>query len=155
MIQVFEGNWIDSVPAKKILQKLATQHKLTEGLKLAKKYLQESGWIVDVPGQITSEMGIKLLFSLVAKHREQPIGPLVLDLLVEEDVLGKIAKLSAKAMDIKPAVQILASTRPFYKEELMLTGLYGIKIIYAMNAKELATKIVNEANRISGETSLR
>ncbi len=155
MIQVFEGNWIDSVSAKKILQKLATQHKLTEGLKLAKKYLQESGWIVDVPGQITNEMGTRLLFSLVAKHREQPIGPLVLDLLVEEDALGRIARLNAKAIDVKPALQILASTRPFYKEESMLTDLYGIKVVYAMSPEELATKIVNEAKRISGEISLR
>ncbi|MCZ2856775.1 MAG: hypothetical protein O2U62_06745 [Candidatus Bathyarchaeota archaeon] len=155
MIQVFEGNWIDGVPAQKVLQKLATKHKLTEGLKLAKKYLQESGWIVDVPGQITSEMGTKSLFSLVAKHREQPIGPLVLDLLVEEDALGTLAKLNAKAMDVKPALQILASTKPFYKEESMLPDLYGIKVIYSMNPKELATKIANEANRILGEINLR
>jgi len=155
MIQVFEGNWVDSVPAQKILQKLATQRKLIESLKLAKKYLQESGWIVNVPGQITSETGIKRSYSLVAKHQDQPIGPLVLDLLVDEDALGRIAKLNAKAIDVKPALQILASTRPFYKKESMLTDIYSIKVIYAMNPEKLATKIVNEANRILEETSLR
>ncbi|NIU39383.1 hypothetical protein GWN65_05295 [Candidatus Bathyarchaeota archaeon] len=155
MTQVFESNWISSVPAQEILQKLTTQHKLIESLKLAKKYLQASGWMVNVPGQITSETGTRRSFSLVAKHQDQPIGPLVLDLLVEEDALGQIAKLNAKAMDVKPALQILASTRPFYKEESMLTDLYGIKLIYAMNPKELATKIANEANRILGEINLR
>ncbi len=148
MIQVFESNWISSVPAQKILQKLTTQDKLIKGLKLAKRYLQSSGWTVNVPGQITSETGTKRSFSLVAKHKDQPIGPLILDLLVHEDAIGQIAKLNATAMDVTPALKILASARPFYKEESMLTDLYGIKLIYAMDAKNLATKIVNEANRV-------
>ncbi len=148
MIQVFESNWISSVPAQKILQKLTTQDKLIKGLKLAKRYLQSSGWTVNVPGQITSETGTKRSFSLVAKHKDQPIGPLILDLLVHEDAIGQIAKLNATAMDVTPALKILASARSFYKEESMLTDLYGIKLIYAMDAKNLATKIVNEANRV-------
>ncbi len=155
MTQVFESNWIGSVPAQEILQKLTTQHKLIESLKLAKKYLQASGWMVNVPGQITSETGTRRSFSLVAKHQDQPIGPLVLDLLVEEDALGQIAKLNAKAMDVKPALKILASIRPFYKEESMLTDLYSIKLVYAMNPKKLAIKIVNEANRILRQINLR
>lgn len=154
MIQVFEGNWISSVPAKNILQKLTTQHKLIEGLKLAKKYLQASGWIVNLPGQITTETGTKRSFSMVAKHQDQSVGPLVLDLLIEEDALGQIAKLNAKAIDVNPALKILASTRPFYKEESMLTDSYRIKLICAMNPEKLATKIVNEANRMLEETSL-
>ncbi len=149
MIQVFEGNWIVSVPAQKILQKLTTQHNLIEGLKIAKKYLEASGWTVDVPGQITSKTGTKCLFSMVAKHKDQPNGPLVLDLLVHEDALGQIAKLNAKAVDVMPALKILASARPFHKEESILTDLYGIKLVYAMNPEKLATEIVNEANRIS------
>ena len=154
MTQIFEDHWIDSVPAQEILPKLATQQKLIEGLELAKKSLQASGWTVEVPGHIITKTGITRSFSMVAKHQDQRIRPLVLDLLVEEDALGQIVKLHAKAMDAKPALKLLASTRLFYKEESRLTNLYSIKPIHASDPKELATKITNEAKRILQEEGL-
>ncbi|MFB0522972.1 MAG: hypothetical protein ACETV1_04315, partial [Candidatus Bathyarchaeia archaeon] len=73
---------------------------------------------------------------------------LVLDLLVEEDALGQLVQLKAKAKNVEASSQILASTRPFYKEESKLADLYGITLIYAIDPDDLATKIVNEAKRV-------
>ncbi len=153
MIQIFRDHWIDSVPAQEIIPKLTTRQKLLEGLRLAEKSLQASDWIVEVPGPIATEEEMKRSFTLVAKHKEQPIKPLVLDLLVEEDALGQIVELKAKAVSLGPSLQLLASTRPFFKEESKLAKLYGIKLIYSADPEKLAAKIVNEANRILEELS--
>lgn len=150
MIQVFESNWNNGVPLQEIVPKLATQQKLTKGLKLAAKSLEVSGWIVGVPGQITTETGTQHSFSLVAKNPNQP-QYLVLDMLVSDDALGQIVGLNSKVMEVKPALQLLASTIPFYEVESRLADLYGIKLIYAISPEMLAAKIVNEVNKISKE----
>ena len=150
MIQVFESNWNNSVPLREIIPKLATQQKLIKGLKLAAKSLEISGWIVEVPGQITTETGTQLSFSLVAKHQNQP-QPLVLDMLVSDDALGQIVGLNSKVTEVKPTLKLLASTIPFYEVESRLADLYGIKLIYAISPEMLAAKIVNEVNKFLKE----
>ena len=148
MMQIFRDKWTNSVPAAEILPKLATEQKLLEGLRFAEKSLQALDWITEVPGQLATTTGTKILFTLVAKHKERPLKPLALDLLVEEDALGQIVELKAKARSVGASPQILASTRPFYKEESKLADLYGITLIYAIDPDDLATKIVNEARRV-------
>jgi len=148
MMQVFKDNWIDGLPAQDILPKLTIQKKLLVGLRLAEKSLQALDWTVDVPGLITTEEGSKSSFSLVARHRDQHLRPLVLDLLVEDDALGQILELKAKTMRLSPCSQLLASTRPFYKEESNLADLYSIKLIYAVDPETLTSRILDEANRI-------
>jgi len=148
MMQIFRDKWTNSVPATEILPKLATEQKLLEGLRLAEKSLQASDWITEVPGQLATTTGSKISFTLVAKHKERPLKPLTLDLLVEEDALGQIVELKAKARSVGASSQILASTRPFYKEESKLADLYGITLIYAIDPDDLATKIANEAKRV-------
>jgi len=148
MMQIFRDKWANSVPATEILPKLATEQKLLEGLRLAEKSLQALDWITEVPGQLATTTGTNISFTLVAKHKERPLNPVALDLLVEEDALGQIVELKAKARSVGASLQILASTRPFYKEESKLADLYGITLIYAIDPNDLATKIVNEAKRV-------
>jgi hypothetical protein len=148
MTQIFRDKWAHGVPATEVLPKLATEQKLLEGLRLAEKSLQALDWITETPGQLATPTGTKVSFTLVAKHKERPLKPLVLDLLVEEDALGQLVELKAKAKSVGASSQILASTRPFYKEEARLADLYGITLIYAIDPDDLATKIVNEANRV-------
>jgi hypothetical protein len=148
MTQVFEDYWRESVPAKEILAKFSTQKVLIAGLELSEKSLKAAGWIVDVPGELVGKSGKSRSFSMVAKRADPPFGPLVLDLLTEEDALGPIVSLNAKARDLEPVLKLLASTRPLYKEEVRLADLYGIKPIYAIEAEELVANIVKEANHI-------
>lgn len=148
MIQVFENYWRDGVLAKEILAKFSTQKVLVAGLELSEKSLKAAGWIVDVPGELVGKSGKRRSFSMAAKRADPPFGPLVLDLLTEEDALGPIVSLNAKTKDLEPVLKLLASTRPLYKEEVRLADLYGIKPIYAIEAEELATNIVKEANHI-------
>ena len=148
MTQIFRDKWAHGVPAAEVLPKLATEQKLLEGLRLAGKSLRALDWITEVPGQLATATGTKVQFTLVAKHRERPFKSLVLDLLVEEDALGQLVQLKAKAKNVEASSQILASTRPFYKEETKLADLYGITLIYATDPDDLATKIVNEAKRV-------
>ena len=149
MIQVFENYWRESVPAKEILGKFSNQRVLVAGLELSKKSLNATGWMVDVPGDMVDRSGRKRSFSMVAKQPDPTIGPLVLDLLTGEDALGPLVSLNAKTKDAEPALKFLASTRPFYKEEVRLADLYGIKLIYTIEAQELAANVVKEANQIS------
>lgn len=147
MVQVFEDHWISGVPAQEILPKLANQQVLTEGLELARKTLEKTGWEVQAPGKLAGDSGLEHSFSLVAKRLDRPDKPLALDLLTEQNALGQIVKLSAKVMDAKPMVQLLAATRPFEKEDTKLAGLYGIRLIHAAEAQQLATEIMDEAKR--------
>ncbi|MFB0504475.1 MAG: TrmB family transcriptional regulator [Candidatus Bathyarchaeia archaeon] len=149
MIQIFENYWRESVPAKEILEKFSAQEVLIAGLELGQKSLNAAGWIVDVPGELVDKSGKKRSFSMVAKRTDLPVSPLVLDLLTEEDALGPVVSLNAKTKDAEPVLKLLASTRPFYKEEARLADLYGIKLIYAIEAQELAANIAKEANQIS------
>lgn len=153
MIQVFKENWMDGIPAQEILPKLDTQRKLLEGLRLAEKSLQASEWTIEVPGLISTGKETKGSFTLVARHKHQPVRPLVLDLLVEDDALGRIVELKAKAISLSPSAQLLVSTRPFYKEETKLADLYSVKLIHAVDPRELAKRIVDEANRVLQEPS--
>ena len=147
MVQVFEDRWIEGVPAQEILQ-LVSQQVLIEGLKLAKNALEGTGWVVEVPGRLVGNSGVEHTFSLVAKRPDRPDRPLVLDLLFEEEALEQIAILSVKVKDVKPLVQLLAANRPLDKGEVRLADLYGIRIIYAAEDQQLATKIMDEANSI-------
>ena len=149
MIQIFENYWREGVPAKGILEKFSAQEVLVAGLELGQKSLNAAGWIVDVPGELVDNSGKKRSFSMVAKRTDLPVSPIVLDLLTEEDALGPIVGLNAKTKDAEPVLKFLASTRPFYKEEARLANLYGIKLIYAIEAQELAANIAKEANEIS------
>jgi sugar-specific transcriptional regulator TrmB len=148
VIQIFEDHWVNGVLAQEILPKLVTRQTLTEGLMLAKKSLEDRGWIVEVPGELISEKGGKHSFSLVAKFLDRPTSSFVLDLLVEDDALGQLVTLDTKVMDDKPFLKILAATRPFHREEARLADLYGIKLVQAVKPKKLAKEILKEANRI-------
>jgi sugar-specific transcriptional regulator TrmB len=148
MLQVFEDRWVDGIPAQEILPRFLSQQVFMESLKLAKKALEEAGWVVEVPGRVVGASGVEHSFSLVAKSLVQPDRPLVLDMLVEEDAIGQIVMLSVKVRDVKPVVQLLASNRPLDEGEARLADLYGIRPIYAADAQQLPTKIMEEANRI-------
>jgi len=50
------------------------------------------------------------------------------------ETIGQIIKISPKKLDLKTAIIILASTKPFHKEEDNLADLYGIKLIYASDS---------------------
>jgi hypothetical protein len=148
MIQVFEDYWRDGVLAEDILPKLVTKQTLMEGLNLANKDLEAAGWIVGVPGELIGELGLSHSFDLVAKQRNQPNKSIVLDLLVDEKASHQIISLGAKTMDVKPATKLLATTKPFNKRESELAELYDIRPICSVEAKQLATKIMDEANKL-------
>jgi sugar-specific transcriptional regulator TrmB len=144
----FEALWSRGIPAKEILLKLMAQQKLMEGLNIAKKALEEAGWVVDVPGRIAGESGVVHSFNLVAKHADQLDRPLALDLLTHEEVLYQLVALTVKVMDVKLAGQFIVATRPLDERVLRLADQYGIRPIYADKAAELAAKIIDETNRI-------
>ena len=147
MIQVFEDYWKDGNPSQEIISKLTTQQVLLETSKRIKNAFDQTGWFVEVPGNMVGRSSVNHFFRLVAKNPDRPDKPLGLDLLIEGEAIGQIIKLSAKKMDLKPAIIVLASTKPFEKEEAKLAELYGIKLIYASDTKKLATKISDEANK--------
>jgi len=144
----FGALWSSSVPIYEILPKLMAQQELMEGLNLAKKALEEAGWVVDVPGRLVGESGAEHSFSLVAKRPDQLDRPLALDLLTEEKPLYQLLALNVKVLDVKLAVQFIAATRPLEERELRLAGQYGIRPICAAKAMELAAKIVDETNKL-------
>ncbi len=145
MKSYFDALWKDGVPAQEVLQRFTVQQMYAESLEIAKKALEVAGWVIEVPGKVVGESGVDHSFSLVARRPDQPVNPLVLDLLVEGVALPFLLTLNVKSMDVKHSVYLLATYRHLENEELKLAELYGVKPIFAGDAKQLAAEILDEA----------
>jgi len=145
MTQIFENYWRDGIQLKEILPRLTTQQTLAEGLRLAKQQLESTGWSVDLPGRLVGESMTVHTFSLVAKKTGTQ-KTITLDSLIDEPPLNQLIMLYAKAIDVKPSVQILVSVNTLGTREENTARQYGIKVITGTEAQQLASKIVEEAN---------
>lgn len=148
MIQVFENNWGNGVPAENVFARLVGQQVLEEALEIAGVELQSGGWIVESPGLLENGAGSEHSFSLVASNPDRRDRPLVIDSLTEERALDQIASLSAKAIEVKASAKILVSTKFFDKVENELADLYGVSLIFDADPQRLAVKIVEEIDKI-------
>jgi hypothetical protein len=64
-----------------------------------------------------------------------------IDMLTGEGTFNKIIELGAASSDLKPARLLLASLTPFKEEDTKLAEIYGIRLVYAPDTKELIARI--------------
>ncbi len=144
---IYDSLWENSIQAQDTLLKLVNQQTLINGLQYTKKALEAISWNVETPGKIISKVGASHIFNLVARKETQSDTFLVLDLLVDDDRYSKMIALGAKAMDVKPILTLIGSTKSLEKEERKLLELYDIKFVYFTDPKQLPQIILNEIKK--------
>jgi sugar-specific transcriptional regulator TrmB len=148
LIQVFEEYWKTASPVQEIVPKLRAQTLHLETLKLVQQALEQSGFIIEIPGTLTGTSGAVHSFDLVARSSDAPDKPFAVGLLVEGKAFSSLIELIVRSAELKPATLILASKNPLGRADADLAELYGIKIIYADEPELLAKKVGDEAMKI-------
>lgn len=139
MTVVFKDFWRNASPAQRRYQELMAQQNKEEITQILNDSLQQKGWTISVPGNLTGITGINYTFDLIAENENKIIG---LNINLGEDAFNQVFELSARKMDLSEITIVLASIKPLEEEVKRLAELYGIKIIQTNNVGSLTNLIL-------------
>jgi sugar-specific transcriptional regulator TrmB len=143
MTLVFKDFWRNASPAQMRYLELMNQQNKEEITQILYDSLQQNGWTVKVPGNLSGITGINYTFDLIAENEIETIG---LNINLGEDAFNQVFELSARKMDLSKSTIALASIKPLEEEVKRLAELYGIKLIQADDAINLTNSILKISN---------
>ena len=141
MIQVFEDYWKESEPTHNKMTQLIQAKQLVGVSEKISEALREKGWHTVTAGTLKGGTGASYVFDVVVEDPENIDRLIYIDMLTGEGTFNKIIELGAASSDLKPARLLLASLTPFKEEDTKLAEIYGIRLVYAPDTKELIARI--------------
>jgi hypothetical protein len=141
MIQVFEDYWKGSEPTHNKMTQLIQAKQLVGVSEKISEALREKGWHTVAAGTLKGGTGASYVFDVVVEDPENIDRLIYIDMLTGEGTFVKIIELGAASSDLKPARLLLASLTPFKEEDTKLAEIYGIRLVYAPDTKELIARI--------------
>jgi len=141
MMQVFEDYWKRSEPFHSRMMQLVQAKQLIGVSEKIGKALRERGSRIKTTGTLKGTSGASYVFDVVVEDPENINRLIYIDILTGEGAFNKIIELGAASSDLKPARLLLASLTPFKEEDTKLAEIYGIRLVYAPDTKELIARI--------------
>ncbi len=145
MTQVFEDYWRTGELLQVKLLDLMEKQSYTEISGTIIRRLKENNWTLEAPGALMDASGTKYIFDITATNPERHDVRFCIDIMKGRNAYNKIFEMTAKLADLESVHMILASMKPYTEAEERLAGLYGIKLVHAETAEELASRIETEA----------
>ena len=148
MIQVFEDYWKRSEPFHSRMMQLIQAKQLIGVSEKIGEALLKRGWKIKTAETLKGASGASYVFDVVVEDPENIDRLIYIDVLTGEGTFNKIIELGAASSDLKPARLLLASLTPFKEEDTKLAEIYGIRLVYAPDTKELISGITQITDSI-------
>ena len=148
MIQVFEDYWKRSEPFHSRMMQLIQAKQLIGVSEKIGEALLKRGWQIKTAGTLKGASGASYVFDVVVEDPENIDRLIYIDVLTGEGTFNKIIELGAASSDLIPARLLLASLTPFKEEDTKLAEIYGIRLVYAPDTKELISGITQITDSI-------